>query len=347
MAGCPSGRRSERTRLTRSPRRPARARRSPRARGSQPSQRGRYQFQRPSSFIVAGSSTPRMIVASISTATARPTPICLMSSVLRQAKIANTATITAAAAVTVLAVEAMPRRHGLLGGGTAIDELLDPADDEHVVVHREAEQDHEQEQRQPGDDASVRVEVQEALEVAVLEDPHEHAVGRADRQQVEHDRGQRDHDRPEREQQEQERQPEHEREHDRPVLLGGLPEIVVTGGLAGHRVVHAGQPCRASPGSPAGAACRAPPSTPCSRRRPPAGSRTRSTVWLEFTLVSIGLNIWWLASAFCSRLAIAGAPPARARRGASPPPRPGSERRGTASGSSRSSSRSACSAAGR
>ena len=50
-----------------------------------------------------------MIVASSSTATARPTPICLMSSVESVAKIANTATITIAALVTVLAVVRIPR----------------------------------------------------------------------------------------------------------------------------------------------------------------------------------------------------------------------------------------------
>lgn len=49
-----------------------------------------------------------MRVASSSTATASPTPICLMSSVRSEAKIANTATITAAALVTVDAVVRMP-----------------------------------------------------------------------------------------------------------------------------------------------------------------------------------------------------------------------------------------------
>jgi hypothetical protein len=42
-------------------------------RGSHSSHRGRYQFHSPS-FIVAGSSTPRTIVASIRIAAARPTP---------------------------------------------------------------------------------------------------------------------------------------------------------------------------------------------------------------------------------------------------------------------------------
>src|SRR5215218_10520108 len=68
--------------------------------GSHDSLFGRYQFQSPSSFIVAGSSTARTSVASIRIAAARPTPIILNSSMLSVAKIANTATITAAALVT-------------------------------------------------------------------------------------------------------------------------------------------------------------------------------------------------------------------------------------------------------
>src|ERR687893_14409 len=72
-----------------------------RIRGSQLSPRGRYQLASPRSFIVAGSSIARTIVASIRIATARPTPICLKSSELRVAKIAKTATITTAALVTV------------------------------------------------------------------------------------------------------------------------------------------------------------------------------------------------------------------------------------------------------
>jgi hypothetical protein len=50
-----------------------------------------------------------MIVASMNTATARPTPSCFMSSVESEAKIANTAIITTAALVTVDAVLRMPR----------------------------------------------------------------------------------------------------------------------------------------------------------------------------------------------------------------------------------------------
>ena len=53
-------------------------------RGSHSSQLGRYQFQSPSTFIDAGSSTPRTIVASISTATARPTPSSFRSMKLQR-----------------------------------------------------------------------------------------------------------------------------------------------------------------------------------------------------------------------------------------------------------------------
>src|SRR5436305_4332006 len=45
-------------------------------RGSHSNLRGRYQFQLPSSFIVAGSRTARTTVASTRTATANPTPNC-------------------------------------------------------------------------------------------------------------------------------------------------------------------------------------------------------------------------------------------------------------------------------
>src|SRR5215211_4084937 len=77
-------------------------------RGSHSSHFGRYQFQSPSSFIVAGSSTPRMIVASISTATASPTPSCLKISNESVAKIAKTEIITIAALVTTPAVVLIP-----------------------------------------------------------------------------------------------------------------------------------------------------------------------------------------------------------------------------------------------
>ena len=108
-----------------------------------------------------------------------------------------------------------PVRDRLVHRVALLEPLADPADDEHVIVHREAEQDHEQEQRDHGRDAGGRGEAEEALADPVLEDQHQDPVGRRDGQAVEHDRLGRDHDRAERDQHQQEREHEHERDHER------------------------------------------------------------------------------------------------------------------------------------
>src|SRR6266487_72185 len=77
-------------------------------RGSHSSQLGRYQFQSPSSFMLAGSRTPRMIVASIRTAAAKPTPNCFNKSNDSVMKTEKTSTITIAALVTTPAVVLIP-----------------------------------------------------------------------------------------------------------------------------------------------------------------------------------------------------------------------------------------------
>src|SRR5919106_1010030 len=78
------------------------------SRGSHSSHRGTYQFQSPSSFIEAGSNTPRTIVASIRTAAASPTPNCLNPSKDSAPKTEKTATMTTAALVTTPAVDLIP-----------------------------------------------------------------------------------------------------------------------------------------------------------------------------------------------------------------------------------------------
>src|SRR5215213_7724515 len=78
------------------------------SRGIQPSQLGRYQFQRPSSCIAAGTSTERTIVASISNATATPNPICWNITRSPCAKPRKTATMISAAPVMMCAVELIP-----------------------------------------------------------------------------------------------------------------------------------------------------------------------------------------------------------------------------------------------
>jgi hypothetical protein len=81
------------------------------------------------------------------------------------------------------------------------------------VVHREPEEDGEQEERHPGLDRFHLVEAEQAGADAVLEDEHEQPVGGTDREQVERDRGSGDDQRAEDDGQEEERQREHERDH--------------------------------------------------------------------------------------------------------------------------------------
>ena len=69
--------------------------------------------------------------------------------------------------------------------------------------------------------------------VALLEDQHQQAVGRADREQVHHDRLDRHDERAEGQHQQQEAQPEHEGEDDRRVVVDHCVEVGVEGGSAG------------------------------------------------------------------------------------------------------------------
>ena len=116
-------------------------------RGSHSSQLGRYQFQSPSSFMLAGSKTPRMIVASIKTAAAKPDAE-LLQQVERQgdedredADHDDRGAGHDAGGGLDPVLDRLVRRHAV------VDALADAADDEDVVVHREPEQDHEQEHR--------------------------------------------------------------------------------------------------------------------------------------------------------------------------------------------------------
>ena len=99
--------------------------------------------------------TARTIVASSAIAAASPTPSCLNSSSGRVAKTENTAIITIAALVTVPPVARERLGGGLLGARAGAPRLPGSLEHEHRVVHRQPEQDHEREQRQPVDDRAV------------------------------------------------------------------------------------------------------------------------------------------------------------------------------------------------
>ena len=108
-----------------------------------------------------------------------------------------------------------------------------------MVVHRDPEQDHEQEHRQPRHDRAVRVEADDALGPAVLEDQNEDAVRRAHREQVQEHGLDRDDDRPEGDEQEEEDEQEREAEHHRHVTRHRLVEVDRRGGRPGHLGRHA------------------------------------------------------------------------------------------------------------
>ena len=128
-----------------------------------------------------------MIVASISSATATPKPICWnMTSVAGREAGEDGDDDQRRAGDD-------PRRRARRRATTALARrrrccvvaLLDPAEQEHLVVHREAEQDREQEERHPGLDRVHLLEAEETGADAVLEDEHEQPVRGADREQVE------------------------------------------------------------------------------------------------------------------------------------------------------------------
>ena len=97
--------------------------------------------------MVAGSSTVRTIVASTKTATARPSPSWRAIPSGRVRKTANTTTMIAAALVTVPAVRRDPAGDRLVRIGAPVEGLLDAGEDEDLVVHRQPEQDREDEDR--------------------------------------------------------------------------------------------------------------------------------------------------------------------------------------------------------
>ena len=94
-------------------------------------------------------------------------------------KAAKTTTMIEAALVIVPAVTAMPRATAARGVEPAVPRLLDPREDEQVVVHRKAEQDREDEDRDPALDDPAGHDPELLGEPAVVEDQHQHAERRA------------------------------------------------------------------------------------------------------------------------------------------------------------------------
>ena len=86
------------------------------------------------------------------------------------------------------AVEPTPKITASPVSPVSVVALADPAEQEDLVVHREAEEHAEHEQRQPGQDALHLREAEQVCADTLLEDERHEAVGRAHRQQVHDDR---------------------------------------------------------------------------------------------------------------------------------------------------------------
>ena len=208
-------------------------------------------------------------VASSRIAADRPTPIIFISIIDSVAKIANTDTMTAAALVTTPAVSLTPRSTASRVGSPLGDVLTDPAEHEHVVVHRQADQDHHHEQRDPVDDEARAGEVERPGERAVLEHQRHDPERRTHRGEVEHRRDERDRHAAEREPHHQHRQQQHHADHDRqpvPLLVHEVEGLrgAAADGVLGVEVVER----LPAPGRRAG---------PRSPGRP--ARRTRRTAW--------------------------------------------------------------------
>src|SRR4029453_1182814 len=107
-----------------------------------PARPGSHQFLAPSSSMVAGTSSMRISVASSRTATARPKPNILRTRLSSTMNEPNTTTMMAAAARRAGASQSAG--HGL-DGIVGSDVLRPhPGEQEHLVVHRQAEDDGEQ-----------------------------------------------------------------------------------------------------------------------------------------------------------------------------------------------------------
>ena len=130
-------------------------------------------------------------------------------------------------------------RHGVVRRQPAVARLLDPGEDEDVVVHREPEQDGEDEDRHPRLEDARRLDAQHRPEPAVLEDEDHRAVGGARRQQVQDQRLQRDDQRVEGEHQQQEAERQHEAEDERHLRGEAVGAVQHERGVSAHaRLTH-------------------------------------------------------------------------------------------------------------
>ena len=135
-----------------------------------------------------------------------------------------------------------PELDRLLGGAGLVVGLAHAADHEDLVVHREAVEEGEDHQRDPGDHGSARRDVPELGAVPLLEDEHDDAEGRRERDEVEHDGLEREHDRAKRACEQDQRQDQDQSEHVGEAAEERMDEVAVDCRHPGERAVRALQP---------------------------------------------------------------------------------------------------------
>ena len=143
-----------------------------------------------------------------------------------------------AALVTRRPVRPIPSTTAVVGRAGAVVRLAHPAEDEHLVVHRDAEQEREDDDRHLDVDRARRLDAPDRLgSEAVLPDEDHQPPGGADRQQVQQDGLERQDQRAERARQQDERERGDQRDDEREVAVDGVEEVGALRGLAaGHDV---------------------------------------------------------------------------------------------------------------
>ena len=180
-----------------------------------------------------GTSSSRTSAASSRTATPRITPISFGGSGPESANVKKTATITAAAAKIDAAGVRDAADHRLAcGSRAAVPVLLGAREQEHGVVHRDREDHREEEHRSPGVEEALRLEAEQAREVAVLEDQPGDAERGAGGQQVREHADGGDDRRLQRDEQQQEAEAEDDADDQRRLGRQQLLEVVVLGDRA-------------------------------------------------------------------------------------------------------------------
>ena len=175
----------------------------------------------------------RTTKASTSTPTASATAIGCSMNQPEVTKPANTETMISAAAVTTGALAVKPRSIAPFASPVCTN-LAHAGDEEDLVVHREAEQHAHHHDRHEGDDRTVDVHEQRAVEPAVLEHHRGHAEGGDDGEEVA-DRGlQRHPDRAEHQGEQDQGQADDEQREGQQRAGELVGDVDADGGRAGH-----------------------------------------------------------------------------------------------------------------